>query len=65
MYLKGKGVPQDFAKAHSWLEQAAGQGSMLACSCLARMNGEGLGVTRDAARRDFWQNMAARTDIVE
>lgn len=62
---QGEGVPQDFAKAHSWLEQAAEQGSMSACCCLARMYGEGLGITRDAARRDFWHKMAAVADINE
>nr|MBV0879734.1 hypothetical protein [Noviherbaspirillum sp. L7-7A] len=65
MYLKSEGVPQDFAKAPSWLEQAAGQGGMFACYCLARMYGAELGATRDAARRDFWRNMAARADIDE
>ena len=65
MYLKGEGVPQDFAKARSWLEQAAGQGSMSACYSLARIYGEGLGVTRDAARRDFWHKMAAVADVDE
>jgi len=65
MYPKGKSVPQHLAKAHSWLEQAAEQGSMLACDCLARMYGAGLGVTSDAARRDFRQNMAVRADVDE
>ncbi len=47
MYVTGKGVPQDYAKAAEWYQKAADQTNAWAQIRLGRLYGRGLGVPKD------------------
>ncbi len=59
MYLKGLGVPQDYAKAVQWFQKAAEQGFVQAQAVLGTMYGQGLGVPQDFVQAHKWLNLAA------
>jgi len=58
-YDRGKGVPQDYAKAVEWYRKAAEQGYFMAQSALGSMYGAGNGVPRDYAKAMEWWRKAA------
>ena len=58
MYRDGKGVPQDYATAASWLRKAA-EGNAAAQSRLGRMYENGQGVAQDYAVAASWYRKAA------
>jgi TPR repeat protein len=59
MYYWGHGVPQDYAKARGWFEQAAAQGNALAQNSLGAMYDNGQGVPQDYAKARGWFEQAA------
>ena len=59
MYLKGQGVPQDYAQAVTWWRQAAEQGDAAAQSDLGVMYATGQGVPQDDAQAVAWTRKAA------
>lgn len=59
MYLEGRGVPRDDARAVAWYEKAAEQGNAKAQYNLGVMYGNGRGVPQDYARAHMWWNLAA------
>src|SRR3569623_2467089 len=66
-YLRGRGVAQDLAAAHRWLQAAARQGLALAQRDLGTCYEQGLGVARDAreARRMYLLAAAQGDPIAE
>ena len=59
LYLKGHGVPQDYAKARQWWEKAAAQGDATAQTTLGILYDNGLGVPQDHAKARQWYEKAA------
>ncbi len=59
MYSKGRGVPQDFAKALQWYRKAAEQGNVSAQSSLGIFYTTGRGVPQDDAEAVGWWHKAA------
>jgi len=59
LYLKGHGVPQDYAKARQWWEKAAAQGDAVAQSWLGFQYERGLDVPQDYAKASQWYEKAA------
>ena len=59
MYLTGRGVPQDYAKAVELFQKAAAQGDAKAQALLGVMYEHGRGVPRDDARAYAWYSLAA------
>jgi TPR repeat protein len=58
MYLRGKGVPQNFLVAAYWLHLAAGAGYPEAQYFLGMMYDEGQGVAQDVVLAHAWLNLA-------
>ena len=58
MYLKGQGVPRDYARAMLLFRQAAAQGFAGGQSGLGLMYANGYGVTRDDAQAVSWYRKA-------
>jgi TPR repeat protein len=65
LYNSGKGVPQDNAKALSWLRKAADAGNAAAMNNLAAMYGLGAGVAKDAISAKWWYEKAASAGFAE
>ncbi len=59
IYLYGRGIPADYAKALVWEQKAADQGDSRAQRDLAFMYERGLGVPADPARAAEWNRKAA------
>ena len=59
MYNNGKGVRQDYAKAHNWYLKAASQGNATAQNNLGVMYSDGQGVRQDYAKAHDWYLKAA------
>ena len=59
MYLRGKGVPQDYREAAKWFRLAADQGDADAQFGLGVMYAGGLGVPQDYVQAHKWLNLAA------
>jgi len=59
MYLRGKGVPLDYAKTPSWFQKAADQGYMYAQAELGFIYENGWGVSQDYVQAHMWFNLAA------
>ena len=60
MYLVGKGVAQDYAKARRWYTKAAKQGLALSQAELGYMYLVGKGVAQDYAKARRWYTKAAK-----
>ena len=54
LYIKGEGIPQDFAKATKWLRLAAAQGHVKAQKLLGWVYVNGRGVPQDTAEAVRW-----------
>ena len=64
-YLRGRGVAQDLAAAHRWLQAAARQGLALAQRDLGTCYEQGLGVARDVGEaRRLYSLAAAQGDPI-
>jgi len=61
-YLKGYGVPQDYAKVREWLEKAAAKDYALAMNNLGVLYENGYGVPRDYGKAREWYEKAAAKD---
>jgi len=59
MYHRGKGVPQDYAKAVKWYRTAAEQGHAFAQFSLGGTYHTGKGVSKDVAEAMKWYRKAA------
>ena len=59
LYAKGQGVPQGYAQAAKWYEQAAAQGQAQAQFNLGWLYYEGLGVPQDYKKAAQWYEQAA------
>ena len=59
MYVKGQGVPQDYAEAFKWYKKAAEQGYSRAQFFLGSMYDKGEGVPSDYVMAYMWANLAA------
>jgi TPR repeat protein len=59
LYQYGRGVPQDFAKAHEWFEKAAAAGDVAAMSNIGLLYQYGRGVPQDFAKAREWFEKAA------
>jgi len=59
-YLKGEFVPQDYAQARFWFEQAAARHNINAMVYLGLMNRDGGGMAADYERAFFWFTLASR-----
>jgi len=59
-YLKGEFVPQDYAQARFWFEQAAEGHNINAMVYLGLMNRDGVGMAVDYERAFFWFTLASR-----
>ena len=59
MYAKGDGVPQDYATARGWLEQAAAQGSPTAQYNIGWLYANGDGVPQDYTTARQWYEQSA------
>jgi TPR repeat protein len=59
LYYDGKGVPQNFATAKRWYEQAAMQGHAGAQNNLGALYEFGHGVKQDSVQAYMWYNVAA------
>ena len=55
---EGKGVPEDFAAAQEWIEQAAAQGNARAQYALGRLYFKGQGVPQDFVQAHKWYTLA-------
>ncbi len=64
-YDKGKGVPQDSAKAAVWFRKAAEQGNAEARQQLGRLYDKGRGVPQDKAQAAVWYRKAAEQGNAE
>ena len=60
MYLKGRGVPQDYAQAAVWLRAAADQGNAKGKINLGWMYESSHGVTQDYALAVTWYPEGSR-----
>ena len=58
MYLKGKGVPQNYPKAALWFRKVAEQGDVEAQLQIARMYKNGIGVKQDLDKAHKWYTTA-------
>ena len=56
-------MPQDYATARQWYEQAAAQGLADAQTSLGMLYEEGLGVPQDNVRTYMWYSLAAAHSI--
>ena len=65
LYIRGKGVPQDNAKALEWLHKAADAGNAAAMNNLAAMYGLGEGVAKSAVEARRWYGKAASAGFAE
>ena len=65
IYSKGKGVPQDFAKALKWYHKAAAQGDADAQFNIGSMYDEGKGVQQAYVETVKWYRMAAEQGHVK
>ena len=59
MYMKGKGVPQNYKKGFRWFKLAAAQGDRIAQGSLAFMHFDGQGALQDNIMAHMWWNIAA------
>jgi uncharacterized protein len=59
LYVTGKGVAQDYAKAHEWYEKAADMGNADAMVKLGWLYENGRGVALDYAQAHEWYEKAA------
>jgi uncharacterized protein len=59
MYLDGKGVPQDFGEAVTWLRRSAEQDNTEAQHDLGALYGAGKGLKRDYVQAYKWMNICA------
>ena len=59
MYVKGQGVPQDYAEAVKWFRKAADQGDADAQNNLGQMYITGQGVPKDDGEAIKWFRKAA------
>ncbi len=62
MYLRGRGVGQDFAAAAAWYTKAAEAGHPGAQGTLGGLHAVGLGVPQDVGTAYFWMITAAIWD---
>jgi len=58
-YFYGRGVPQDYGRAHKWLNLAASQGDSFAQALLGRMYARGQGVSQDFQQAVKWYRLGA------
>lgn len=58
MYLTGRGLGRDVARAREWLGRSAGAGTALAQMALGRMYATGIGVPTDLAEAVSWYRRA-------
>ena len=58
-YVKGDGVPQDYARAFDWFQKSAMQGCEIAQVRLGTMYFSGKGVPMDFVRAYAWWNVAS------
>jgi uncharacterized protein len=65
LYLKGRGVPQDFHLAAKWFYRAAVQGEGFAQYQLAMLYNKGQGVPRDYLLAYMWLNLSASQAVGE
>jgi uncharacterized protein len=65
LYASGRGIPQDNAKALSWLHRAADAGNAAAMNNLGAMYGLGAGVSKDAGEAKGWFEKAASAGFSE
>ena len=59
LYVKGQGVPQDYAEAVKWFRRAANRRNAAAQLALGNAYGRSLGVTQDNAEAVKWFRKAA------
>ena len=60
LYVRGQGVPQDYAEAAKWIQQAAEKGHAEAQATLGAMFQLGRGVPQDYAQAAAWYRKAAK-----
>ena len=58
MYVRGEGVPQDYAEAMRWYRLAADQGHAVGQGGLGVMYANGRGVPQDYVVAHMWYNLA-------
>jgi TPR repeat protein len=58
-YLNGRGVAQDYGKAHEWYEKAANNGVSNAMTALGELYANGRGVEQDHVKAREWYEKAA------
>jgi TPR repeat protein len=58
-YIRGDGVPENFAEALQWLRLSADQGNTGAMNNLGIMHSRGMGVAQDYAEAAKWYQLAA------
>ncbi len=64
-YFRGSMVPQNFLEARAWLDRAAGEGSVPACTDLAYLLYNGLGGGQDYPRAlQLYEQAARRGDVL-
>ena len=59
LYVKGQGVPHDYAAAAAWFRKAADQGVVVAQTALGVLYLYGLGVVQDSVQAYAWFTLAA------
>jgi hypothetical protein len=62
MYLRGRLLSKDEAKAYAWLKRAADHRDVYACYYLGLLYEEGIGVKRDTAQAQAWYVKAGKTN---
>jgi uncharacterized protein YdaT len=62
LYHNGRGVPQDYAKAHEWYEKAATKDNAAAMTNIGVLYADGHGVPQDYAKAHEWYEKAAAKD---
>ncbi|TKA54602.1 hypothetical protein B0A53_03009 [Rhodotorula sp. CCFEE 5036] len=65
MYLRGEGLPVNYAKAHLWFARGQKQGDRESNNGLGIMYRDGLGVERDLKKANMLFHAAAQQDLAE
>lgn len=65
VYLDGNGLPQNYNRAHYWLEQASDQKNAVAQVQLGFMHLQGLGVTANKTNARQWFAKACENNLEE
>ncbi|GAA5878161.1 hypothetical protein JCM3774_004315 [Rhodotorula dairenensis] len=65
MYLRGEGLPVNYAKAHLWFARGQKQGDRESNNGLGIMYRDGLGVERDLKKANLLFHAAAQQDLAE